>query len=206
MKTITWGFALAISISLAGSPARPATAAPARTVAGHWTWTLKAKCAATPRNPVACREMLVMGLHVYALRATSMTYEGVDHLTVDASGRFTEYGSATFSGTSPGAPTIPLCNPSVMEQQLFRKTCHVTWSGTGHIAEGATVRLDFYTDSGRIIYRNPSITYFEDYTGVGDSLIPAVPGTYKTRRYLNMVGYAKYMKGITVRLTVMHTA
>lgn len=143
-----------------------------------------------------------MGLHVYDLKTTALTYHGVDHITVDNSGHFTEHGSATFSGKSPGAPQLKVCNPTVMEQQLFQKTCHVTWKGQGHIAEGGTLQSDFYSDAGRLTYKGKPTTYYEDYKGIGDSLIPAVPGVFSSHRYLSLVGFAKFIPGITIQLTV----
>ena len=43
---------------------------------------------------------------------------------------------------------------------------------------------------------------FEDYGKVGDTLIPAVPGTYDTHRYLSLVSSPAFTQGITYQLTV----
>lgn len=198
--------ALPCGIVLAGSVDGALARKASASVAGHWHWSLKASCENSSKNNRACVEIFAMGLHIYAIRATKLTYRGSDSITVSDNGRFTERGSATFTALSPGAPKLKVCNPGVMESQLFQRTCRMTWKGTGHIEKGGTYLLDFYTDKGRNTYPNPKITYFEDYPAIGDTLIPAVPGTYNSQRYLSLVGYAGYLSGISIDLTVKHAS
>lgn len=173
--------------------------------AGKWYVALKASCTVSVRNPHACQELATMGLHVYALKATRLTYKGVDHLAMNARGQFRERGSATFVGLSPGATTPRTCDPDILESQLFKKKCHVTWIGTGHVHKGGTVMLDLFTDAGKLVFHGKSVTYDQAYKGIGDSLVPAVPGTYTTQKYLSMVGEAAFMRGITISMTVTHS-
>lgn len=192
--------ALAVSAMTASRGARAAS------VAGIWKWALHGACADSARNTRACEELNTMGLHIYDVKATRLTYRGVDHLTVSAAGQFTEKGWATFSANSPGAAMLRVCNPNVIERRLYRRTCHVTWTGRGHIAEGGTFLPDFYSDAGRLTFHNPAVTYYQNYSGIGDSLLPAVPGTYNTHHYLSLVGYARFIPGISIDLTVTHIA
>jgi hypothetical protein len=176
----------------------------ASNLTGHWHWAIQGKCVDEPSNPHACDQMLTMGLHVYDIRVTSLIYRGVDHISVGAGNRFTEHGSATFSAQSPGGVALSACDPNLMQRELFRRTCHVTWRGVGHIARGGTFLLDFFSDSGKLTYKNRAITYYVSYTAAGDSLIPAVARTYSSRQYLDLVGQAQFMPGITISLKVKH--
>lgn len=202
-KTMRWALVTFVTGSVLLPAVRPATAATRiSSLAGSWKWSLAGSCTVSARNREACAQFLTMGLHVYDLKTTALSYRGVDHLFVDSSGHYTEHGSATFSGKSPGAPQLKECNPTIMEQQLFQKSCHVTWTGQGHVAEGGTFQNDFYSDSGRLVYHGKPTTYYEDYKGIGDSLIPVVAGVYNGHRYLSLVGFAQFIPGITIQLTV----
>ena len=195
-------YAIAAAVTISGSVS---AFGQANGLAGKWHVSLKASCTVSSRNPHACQELATMGLHVYALKATRLTYRGVDHLVMNARGQFSERGSATFVGSSPGATVPSSCDPNILESQLFRKKCHVTWTGTGHVHKGGTVMPDLFTDTGKLIFHGKSVTYDQTYKGIGDSLIPAVPGTYGTQKYLGMVGEAAFMRGITISLTVTHS-
>lgn len=181
-----------------------AKARPIATFAGKWQWSLAISCRATSRNPRACIEMLTLGVHVYDLKGSQLSFQGIDYLTVDRAGHFTEHGSGIVSGESPEGAPLKSCDPNVMESRPFRGTCHVSWKGDGSIRSGGTFKRDFYTGSGRLTFPDGKAKYTQSYTDIGDSFIPALPGDYTTHHYLSLVGEPKFMQGITVHLTVRH--
>ena len=195
---------LLITVVLAGAfmPRHVTPASAAGAVAGTWTWSIHASCVVTKANKYACLQLSTMGMHAYDLKTTSLSYSATDHLVVDARGHFSERGSQIVTGHSSGGIKLKLCDPSLMETRLFRGTCRSSWTGHGHIQKGGTNLPDFFTDSGKLTWPTTRETFFETYGAIGDTLIPAVPGTYDTHRYLSLVAYEQYVPGITYTLIV----
>jgi len=208
MLTLTSRACLALGslgVIVAGTGQVHAAGMHVQVAAGSWTWSIHASCADSSANRKACDEMMMMGLHMYGLKATRLTYSGSDRLSVAGNGQFTEDGSATFTADSAGGVKTRSCDPGMFEGRLFRGSCHVTWSGNGHVAPGGTYEQDFFSDSGVLRFRNKHARYTVSYQAGGDSLIPAVQRTYDSQQYLSLVSDATLVSGIDISLKVTHS-
>jgi hypothetical protein len=173
-------------------------------LAGHWRVTTAITCVSNGFDLDACQKVAGSNFAAFSLRGARLTVHATSEYVVDARGRFTGHGSSVLVETAHGHAALRACNPQQIASTLWTGTCFTAWSGRGHIASGKTGMLDFWLDHGTTTIHgtSPVPPYRIHFSTSSDSRIPAVPGTYPTARYFQLLHLAP-VRGISVRTVVV---
>jgi hypothetical protein len=174
--------------------------------AGHWHVTTYVRCVSTLYNNLACQKISGGAFAAFAKKGVSLTIRSVNDYTVDARGRFQGHGSSVITEKAAHHGPLHDCDPGDIGDTLWTGSCYTAWRGTGHVARGRTGLPDFWLDSGvsSIHGLGPQRAHHLPFHASSDSGIPAVPGVYTTKRYLDFFKLTP-VSGLTIRRTVKRT-
>ncbi|HEX6506351.1 MAG TPA: hypothetical protein VF221_01850 [Chloroflexota bacterium] len=188
------------SITLTGRSVR----AEQEMLAGHWHLDFYGRCVITAGNEKACR--LLQGPASFAATSVpgaTLTVRGIGEYISDRSGRFSVRFSTWITERVPHAGRPSRCDNAAVFLGVFTGTCREVGTGHGHIAAGMTGMPDFWEDDTTGSWSGPSHARFAT-SGATDTFNPACPGTYDTKRFLELFGVRPVPAGIEAHVTLVH--